>query len=264
MKKIFWHSIWFFSLIAFVILTWGFYKAIILSSGGEMTKIKDTKVNKLEKKEVVKNENNLLISILGDSVAKGTGDEETKGIEGNIKEKLKKLNKRDVVIENSAVDGFVEEDLLKQIEVDTMKKQIKKSDILCISIGGNDIRKSMSRDGGVDELQFNEKFEVHNKNFKSILDKIREINKEVYIVYIGLYNPYNEKNIEYRPYLEKWNISSLEILSKYNNSICIPTYDIFAFDSSKFISLDNLHPNADGYIQISNRIINVISSFYPN
>jgi lysophospholipase L1-like esterase len=260
-KNIIWYVIIVISSISAVFITAGFVEAMhytIGNTGGNtMTSVNNSLIDNSKKQ---KNDNSINILIIGDSIAKGTGDEKSKGIDKNLSEQLKNNTSKDIVIENVGIDGYKSSDLLSELKNTNIKNSIDAYDFIIVSIGGNDLREVQKQSGVLKEAVFRETKENYEKNFKDIFSEIRKSNKNAVIVCIGLYNPIESILIENTPYIDEWNKTTEDILKSDEKTIFISTFDIFKFNTGRFIAKDNLHPNSIGYQTISYLISKSVES----
>ena len=77
--------------------------------------------------------------ILGDSLARGTGDETGLGIGGRFVDELKKRQIDTKNIVNIAVNGARTRDLEQQLTSHNVQTLLSQSNVVIVSIGGNDL-----------------------------------------------------------------------------------------------------------------------------
>lgn len=200
----------------------------------------------------------LNLLLIGDSISKGTGDENSLGITGNIKSsKSLKIDSCDSL----GIDGHTDSKLIQSLDTNEFQLKIKSSDIIVVSTGGNDLLTLINKKGSVNEASYIKKTDEHKKSIPIIIQKIKFINPKSKIIFIGLYNPSKKPNSEYSMYLNIWNEVFKDTISEYQNSYFIQTFDIFQNNLNKYLSKDSLHPNSKGYQLISDRIIKTIEGF---
>ena len=267
LKNIIWYTVTTISIIGIIILSIGFYKAISLTSGANTsTQISNDTIDNQESNDpTVKTSNSIILTIVGDSVAKGTGDETGKGFAGNISNIMNSKTSKEVKIENLGIDGFRSSNLLEQIKTGKLDSLLKTSDFILISIGGNDLRTIQNEDDSSRQAGFDTLKSQYISDLKDIIKLIRENNKNAYIVFVGLYNPYiaSESFID-GELLRNWNYTTQQLLETDDSSIFVTTYDLIKFNTAKYIAMDGLHPNAAGYQSISSRIVDSIESLIVN
>jgi lysophospholipase L1-like esterase len=244
------NSVLLFSIGLTILFFFGFLDA---------TKIIETKGDKVEK-QTTKTEkskaNNKIILGLGDSLTKGIGDE--KG-EGYFQKTINKLNKTNNQVKgiNFAVSGAKTNDLISTINQNGVKNAIKESNIILVTIGGNDLFP------GWDELSpsviSNSKFNniEFAKNMETIFTTINSINPNTKIYWLTLYNPFEEfvQLGNTNEYVQIWNYEAEKISNKYGYVTVVPVFDLFKGNTSTLLYTDKFHPNSLGYEAISERII---------
>ncbi|MDQ6801862.1 MAG: GDSL-type esterase/lipase family protein [Acidobacteriota bacterium] len=190
--------------------------------------------------------------ILGDSLARGTGDESGLGIGGRLVDELRrrKIDTKNIV--NLAINGSRTADLLQQMESHNVQVVLAEANVVIVSIGGNDLwgdnwRNAPPRDpqaviGGVID------------HIARIVDRVRTVNPHARIYIIGLYNPF--ASMPYARVLSSlvndWNAKLVERFAKDSNLVVVQTSDLFAWRDR--LSMDRFHPAAEGYALIARRI----------
>ena len=263
-------STWFLMLLlafgALVSLAVGFAKAIqVTSSSKTATVTKTIKTESIDKKtvKVVKDSNSFKIAIVGDSIAFGTGDEKASGFSTYLPNYLKPQTTKKVTVDNMGINGQESAGLLGQLQSDKPKALIATADVVLISIGGNDLRSIRSRNNAsIDQNEYNTIETAYLKNLKEIFQTIRKDNANAYIVFVGLYNPYEKDAPSYEDtaFMNTWNYSTQKLFENDAKAIYIPTYDIFKYNLNRYLAKDGLHPNALGYQVVSQRIAKSIES----
>lgn len=206
--------------------------------------------------------NSCEILVMGDSLAKGTGDVSGKGFSGYFIDNYKLKSSKTINVKNIAVNGAISSGLLNIVQTSQTKKYIKNSNIIFISIGGNDITQFTTADSTAIADKFNVTKSNYLKNLSLILKTIRSNNTNCKIIFIGLYNPFeNYIGDEQLELLNSWNHSTEELLSQYSNSVFIPTYELFKGNLKNYLAMDGFHPNGTGYQAISQK---VLQYFYNN
>ena len=195
--------------------------------------------------------------VLGDSLARGTGDESGLGIGGRLVEELQKRRVPVNKSVNLAVNGARVHDLDQLLQSANVRRLIAESNVIVVSIGGNDLwgdnnfRNSAPRDpekvmtGVMDEVA---------KAVKTVRDQ----NKTARIFVIGLYNPFSTAPMgrALTPFVNRWNASLVERFAGDPNVVIVQTSDIFAFRDR--LSFDKFHPSNEGYALIARRIADAI------
>jgi lysophospholipase L1-like esterase len=211
----------------------------------------------------LKNPNMINILTMGDSIAKGTGDEERLGLDQNLYTLLKTITKKDIVLNNIAVNGQESGGLLLQLSNTNTLRLIKNSDIIIISIGGNNLRPIRQADLDTRSNTFTEVQNAYLSDLQKIIKNIRDNNKTANIVFIGLYNPYTADNLsENLGMLITWNSNTQQLIETDEKAVFLPTYDLFKFNLQKYLYTDGLHPNSLGYKAIAQRIFQSLDNLF--
>ena len=190
--------------------------------------------------------------ILGDSLAKGTGDQTGLGICGRLVDDLRQRKFKVNNIVNLAVNGARTGDLLFQLEGHNVQVVVAQSNVIIVSIGGNDLWGDNFRNAPVKDPQ---------KILDSVLVQIgrsvtaiRNANLKARIFVIGLYNPFaaTPMGVMLTPLVNEWNAKLIEKFARDPNVVVVQTADIFRWHDR--LSADRFHPGDEGYALIARRI----------
>ncbi len=191
--------------------------------------------------------------ILGDSLARGAGDESGLGIGGRLDAELKRRKLDASRTINVGINGARTADLLRQMESENVKRLIGEANVVIVSIGGNDLwggndwrnaapaDASSIMDGVLDRIG-------------EVMKKVREANPRARIFMIGLYNPFREgpAGPALSSLVARWNGKLLERFSADTNITIVQTADLFSHRDR--LALDRFHPGEEGYAMIARRI----------
>jgi len=199
----------------------------------------------------------LKIVLLGDSVARGTGDESGEGIGGYLE---RTLAERDIDFQeplNLAVNGARTADLLSQLdETPSVRAFVAEADVVVVSIGGNDLWGDRSIRSDERPPDPEEAMNRVEENVVEVLKRVREINPEARIFYVGLYNPFREANNRFAEIVDiavgEWQARLVRQFSDDPDLTIVQTFDIFTHNDR--LSADRFHPGAEGYRLIGQRI----------
>lgn len=266
-KKIIWTSILILSITSILVFSAGFMTSLkITSSANRSDSVKSNIDTTTENKQVVDlNNNSYNILVMGDSLAKGTGDERGQGFANDFASLWKTRTTKAIKVTNISVNGDTSSGLLGILKNKQIFGNIENSKIIFISIGGNEIKKFQSSNISATATDVKTVEDNYLNNLKSIFKSIRGRNKDCIIVFIGLYNPFEkEGGSDKTTILNNWNYQTEQLVSQDSNSVFIPTYDLFRYSLDKYLSADNFHPNAAGYDAISKRIFESLKNFKDN
>ena len=155
---------------------------------------------------------------------------------------------------NLAVNGAFAKDLEVQLESRNMQTMIAQSNVIVISIGGNDL---WSGANGLRRAPRNNPGKVMGETLDAvdrIVKKVRAANPRARIFLVGLYNPFVSA-----PFAAAcsacWSASGRDgdqaLRERYERDGG-QTSDLFSHRSR--LSLDNFHPDDEGYALIARRI----------
>ncbi|HBW34311.1 GDSL-type esterase/lipase family protein [Desulfosporosinus sp. BICA1-9] len=203
--------------------------------------------------------------MLGDSVAKGTGDEKNKGFSSYLPDYFNNNTSKEIIIDNAGIDGLESIGLLEQLQSRRLEKTISESDLILVSIGGNDVRNILS----MNDLAKDDAFKVRLDNSLSSLEQtlkvLRTTNPNSNVAVLGLYNPYAKAtSVEDTRLLNTWNYNVQQLVEEDQRAIFIPTNDLLKFNLDRYIAKDGLHPNSAGYQALSNRISKSVETIISN
>lgn len=262
-KNFKWKLVFLLSLISTTTFIFGFLSALSISTSHpkEITNT-DDKSNIENVKTETPNQNYYNILVLGDSLAKGSGDEKGLGFQGYFSNYWKSKTSKEIKINNLAINGDVSSGLLSVVNQPQTLADIEGSNIIFISIGGNEISKLKNTDIIGSDTKIKEIEDTYLSNLKSIFKIIRSKNPSSMLIFIGLYNPFgNTLTPEKVSILNEWNYQSQQLVSLDSNALFIPTYDLFKYNAENYLAPDNFHPNSTGYEAISQRIIEALKNY---
>ena len=198
---------------------------------------------------------------LGDGLSKGINynNYEGKGYSDFISDYINKYNKLEMYTKDFTNEDERITDLIDNIEENisttvnkkniTIQNAIKKSDIISISIGMNEILYKYSNNVN-DGYMYSYIDECIN-DLNKLIKTIRKLNnKDIYL--LGYYNTTKDKRLD--KFIKYANNNLLEICSEYKLNY-VNLYDIFKNNKHLIYNLYNHYPNQDGYKLIANEII---------
>ncbi|MGP0586128.1 GDSL-type esterase/lipase family protein [Paenibacillus timonensis] len=202
------------------------------------------------------------VTAIGDSLAKGTGDDTGSGFARRTVDLLNKEGATSKLVNNLGINGLTTEELLPMLEDPGVKYALQQAGIILLSIGGNDLF------NGTEELTSGEQvptqaeidaaIDKSSAEFGQVVAQIKKINVQALLVYVSLYNPFSDlegmREIG-NDAVARWNAMAANALGKYEDTLAVPTYDLFMQNSSRYLSSDHFHPNGDGYQAIAERMV---------
>ncbi|HWL11780.1 MAG TPA: GDSL-type esterase/lipase family protein [Ureibacillus sp.] len=226
----------------------------------------DEYINAPAPEEIKADTSKIYYLALGDSLTQGVGDEERKnGYTKRLVEKLEQWKEiSQVVLDNRGKRGRRSDQLLKLLEKGHYDYELKNSELITITIGGNDIMKVVKKD--IFELKredFDKELTNFQERYEQILKEIREINPDVPIMVIGLYNPFSvitDEITEFESIITDWNDSIEAISTQYENACFVDIQDLFDENANLVYHTDFFHPNGYGYTIMTERIISMMKS----
>lgn len=191
--------------------------------------------------------------ILGDSLARGAGDEEGLGIAGRLDAELKKKRVPARRTYNVAVNGARTGDLLEVLKRPNVRLMLREANVIIVSIGGNDLwggndwrnAAPPDPDAAMDDVL---------ERIEAAIGSIREANPNARIFFVGLYNPFaaTEFGKQLAPMVTRWNSRLAERFSGDPNFTLVQTEDLFSHNDR--LALDRFHPGGEAYGIIARRI----------
>ena len=124
-KNIMWFGILFIALISLIFVCAGFVMAVNVSTG-PISEVSKPIVQQDQQNDgnSFNDPKNVKVLILGDSIAKGTGDETFRGIGGYLTDNLKNYTAKDIVVNNLGIDGLKSGELLEQVKGGSLNNEI--------------------------------------------------------------------------------------------------------------------------------------------
>lgn len=198
------------------------------------------------------------ILVVGDSLARGTGDEAGKGFAVDVLEAMKKRGPAELT--NLGVNGMESPEVRALVESSNVRSLAAEADLILVSVGGNDLSHAAGRTTGsptdlVDAVAAARSGYV--ENLRGILRALREANPRAPIAVIGLYDPFSGEPGPGRlgsSVILQWNALAAETALAFPGVAVVPTFDIFQGRTDR-LSADRYHPNRKGYRMIAERVL---------
>ncbi|MFC5699962.1 GDSL-type esterase/lipase family protein [Cohnella faecalis] len=209
----------------------------------------------------------LIVTALGDSLTVGTGDVNGEGYVRDVTDGLSKaLDKPVRLLNNMAVGGLRADELAELLDEKGYRNGVGQADIVLLTIGGNDMFQIAGSGGSVAEGSdlspelLQQRLPEAERRLASVFKKLRAINPNARIVYIGLYNPFYDLPAM-RPASDiilDWNAVAHKLAEADGNATVVPTYDLFETRITDYLSSDHFHPNTFGYARIAQRVVQAL------
>jgi len=240
---------WFFpvgaGVVFAILLGWGFVLGVRGDVGEPITAPVQVETPRVDRSGPLR------ILILGDSVAKGTGDVSGLGIGGRLGEALDAAHRKHAPIVNLAVNGARTKDLIETLTSPNVLRLIAESGVIVVSIGGNDLH-GEGRDGPIPDPE-GRMAEVLSR-VKSIVGTLREANPRARIFLLGLYNPFRGRpeGTAIGVAVNHWNARLVQAFATDPLLTVVQTSDLFVSEAR--LGPDRFHPGEEAYRIIGRRI----------
>lgn len=201
--------------------------------------------------------------LLGDSIAYGAGIiNSTEACYGKIVANTNGYN-----YTNDAISGSTSAALLALLSDSLVAADVKKADIIQISIGGNDYLTNnwigmglLGRITG-SYSHFDTIAESFAENFGKIIKKIRSLNSGATIIVQTLYNPNNGSwNDTYQEGVNRLNNVYYSYLKDHPGSYIIADVGSVITGHSEYVAMDTIHPNAKGNVAIAKYMLSFLKA----
>lgn len=202
------------------------------------------------------------ILVLGDSLARGTGDESGKGFAVDVLQAWRK--KGAAVLTNLGVNGSESPEVREVAESESVRARAAEADLIIVSAGGNDLSHAGTAaipGSGATNLAdaVGAARNRYVENLRGILRTLREANPTAPILVVGLYDPFSGEAGPGRlgsSVIVQWNTLAAETALGFPGVTIVPTFDIFQGRPDR-LAADKYHPNREGYRLIAERMLQV-------
>ena len=201
---------------------------------------------------------------LGDSLAEGINPYGERGYSyaDFIADNIKSKNKLKFYTKKYSESGYKIEDVINELNDISLRKELRESDLVTISIGANDFLARINKNNlNINDIT-NYK-EIVTELIPGIDNCIKEIRKYAKkdLVIVGYYNPI--------PFLFNTSKKELDLLfsyidDEYNkiakkyNATYVSNYELFKKGKEYLPNPADIHPSIEGYQAIANNILNSI------
>ena len=259
-KKVIWPLIAASALALAILFISGFVASIVVSTSEDNGETEEqTELPETPPEDVPASEAGSGILVLGDSIGFGVGDEENLGIGGRYLALISDDAENGPALTNISVPGHESSQLAALIESGENSTRISSAELIIVSIGGNDLNRLESEDNLTLTLAYEEALQSYKENLSTVLSGIRALNPDAQLAVIGLYNPYDQDGPENARFLLEWNYETRLIVDSDVKTAYIPTYELFQYHLSDYLSVDDFHPNGSGYQVIAEELARILN-----
>ncbi|HLQ73458.1 MAG TPA: SGNH/GDSL hydrolase family protein [Bacillota bacterium] len=206
---------------------------------------------------------NVRIVAIGDSLTQGVGDEtDNNGYVGIVEQSID-TTEGDISFSNYGKRGNRTDQLLVRLDEHEIISDIKRADIVLLTIGANDIMEVVKNNFTHLTLEpFIEAQAGYEERLTQILSTITTYNQMADVYLIGFYNPFHQHfdDIEELELIvDDWNEISEQTANHFANVTYIPIKDAFDHTDDNLFSDDHFHPNHAGYERIASEVIHYLT-----
>lgn len=205
----------------------------------------------------------IYITAIGDSLTQGVGDETENGGYIGILDRTINHEKDVVTFDNFGRNGNRTDQLLERLNEQEIASSIKKSDMVLITIGANDIMQVVKENfTNITYPKFAKAQVLFEVRLDKIFDEIKKLNPDTHIYLLGFYNPFEKyfPNVtELGRIVDEWNETGEKTVNEYENTTFIPIKDLFIDSDVDLFSEDHFHPNYTGYKRMAERVIEYLT-----
>lgn len=226
----------------------------------------------------------LYLVAVGDSLTEGVGDSTQNGgyvpLTANL---LRETNSiKEVTTKNYGKSGDRSDQILLRIQQqEEIQSELKKADIIVLTVGGNDLIQTFKKDTlNINQDSFIQPQKKYETELKTILAEFNKLNPTAQVYVFGIYNPYAylfPDITEMQTIMDSWNQLTKELVEEENGTY-LSLNDIFnstksilveeGVDSSSVTDQpetnpllyeeDLFHPNDKGYELMAEKLYQAI------
>lgn len=200
-----------------------------------------------------------LLLVLGDSLARGTGDETGRGLARELLDGLRRRGPAELA--NLAVNGAESDEVRELVGHANVRDLAASAGWIFVSVGGNDLSHAVPRlaEGppGAPLESVARARDRFGANLREILETLRAANPDAPIRVLGLYDPFEGAAAPARvgaSVILQWNAVAEETALAYPGVAVVPTFDLFQGRPDR-LAIDRFHPSRAGYVAIATRVL---------
>jgi len=204
-----------------------------------------------------------LLLVLGDSLARGTGDESGRGFASDVLDAMKKRG--DAEIANLSVNGAESAEVRDLVASANVQSLAASATVIVVSVGGNDLSHAVPRGPEPPSARAVEDVTTararYAENLRAVLAALRRANPTAPILVLGLYDPFGP---DVGPtgrlgasVVLRWNDVIAETALSTPRVLTVPSFDLFDGRPDR-LAVDKFHPNRHGYAAIAARMVQLL------
>ena len=192
--------------------------------------------------------------VLGDSVARGAGDERSVGIAGYLAAELRGSSADPIVPINLGMNGARTANVAATLNRPSVREHVKSADLIVVSLGGNDLYGD-PRAQILSRLLPTLQRKRTSIKVARVIDTIQRVNPAARIYVLGLYNPYRSSALAtwLTTQVNLWDGTLIQRLASRRRVTVLRIADLLGREE-RISPLDHFHPGSDGYRAIARRI----------
>ncbi|MDR2834390.1 MAG: SGNH/GDSL hydrolase family protein [Streptococcaceae bacterium] len=218
---------------------------------------------------------------IGDSLTEGVGDSTGNGGFVPILANLIQGDYQGLIVEaaNFGISGNTSNQILQRLPNEEIQASIKKADFVTMTVGANDILRVVSRKfPDLTVSDFDQPRVQYKARLQRILNEIRELNPDVPIFVLGIYNPFylNFPTLTaMQDVIDSFNDGTKNVLNHMDNTFFIPINALLYkgidgkvgvaesigrnITNDALYAGDNFHPNDIGYRLMAKAVYEVMN-----
>lgn len=199
------------------------------------------------------------VALVGDSLAFGAGDEDGKGIGGRLEPEMRSRGIDSLVTTNLGVTGATTRDLEAALLVAATRKAIESADAIVISIGANDLRKTL-----LGEERLRSPLLIADevlRRMDGIVTEIRAMNSNARILILGAYTPiaHERAAAALEPFIAIWDAVLITQFADDPLVSVVRLSDIVN-RPERLSKVDSFHPGGEAYQETAKRIADLLAA----